>query len=107
MIIPEDERYRAISSLHFGVEISDDQYVTLEHGIEAWKSFNGDPYDLRTRNCISFIAQMARLIGLNVADVNTLDPAVFLESVKNANLGRITADAGLGAEHLTASQGSN
>ena len=93
MIIPEDERYRAVSVLHFSVEISDDQYVALQRGIEAWKD-NGDPYDLRTRNCISFVAQMARLVDLKVGDMNTLDPAAFLESVKQANLARINADAG-------------
>ena len=93
MIIPEDERYRGASVLHFSIEINDDQYMALERGIEAWKA-NGDPYDLRTRNCISFVAQMARLVDLKVGDVHTLDPAAFLESVKQANLARINADAG-------------
>jgi len=93
MIIPQDERYRGVSVLHFSVEISDEQYVTLERGIDAWKD-NGDPYDLHTRNCISFVAQMARLVDLKVGDVHTLDPAAFLESVKQANLARINADAG-------------
>ena len=105
MIIPQDARYRAVSVLHFSVEISDEQYVALESGIEAWKD-NGDPYDLRTRNCISFVAQMARLVDLKVAAANTLDPAAFLESVKQANLARINADAELVA-NPTAHQASN
>jgi hypothetical protein len=92
MIIPQDERYRAVSVRHFSVEISDAQYVALERGIEAWKD-NGDPYVLHTRNCISFVAQMARLVDLKVGDVHTMDPAAFLESVKQANLARINADA--------------
>ena len=93
MIIPQDERYRAISVLHFSVVISDEQYLALERGIEVWQA-NGDPYDLHTRNCISFVAQMARLVDLKVGAANTLDPAAFLESVKQANLARINADAG-------------
>ena len=105
MIIPEDERYRGVSVLHFSVEISDDQYVALERGIESWKD-NGDPYDLRSRNCVSFVAQMARLVDLKVGDADTLDPAAFLESVKRANLARINADAGLVA-NATAPQAPN
>lgn len=100
MIIPEDERYRGVSVPHFSVEISDDQYVDLERGIESWKD-NGDPYDLRTRNCISFVAQMARLVDLKVGDMSTLDPAAFLESIKRANMARINADAGLEANPTT------
>ena len=92
-IIPEDERYRTVSTLHFSVVVSDEQYAALSRGIEAWRSVKGDPYDLNKRNCITFIAEMARLAGLKVGGVATMDPAVFLESVKRDNLERIAADA--------------
>jgi len=92
-IIPEDDRYRAVSTLHFSVVVSDEQYASLSRGIDAWRSVKGDPYDLNNRNCITFIAEMARLAGLKVAASATLDPAVFLESVRRANLERIAADA--------------
>jgi len=95
MIIPEDQRYRSVSSLHFSVEISDEQYAALQQGIDAWRSVPGDPYDLKKRNCISFIAEMARLVNLKVPDVTTLDPAAFLERTRQANLERIKADAAL------------
>jgi hypothetical protein len=90
-IIPEDQRYRAVSVFHFAVEISDEQYLKLRRGIEEWRSVPGDPYDLHKRNCITFIARMVELVGLKAGGATTLDPAVFLEQVRLANPSRIEA----------------
>ena len=38
---------------------------------------------------------MARLVDLKVGEPDTLDPAAYLERVKQANLARIKADAEL------------
>ncbi len=89
-----DPHFLPISKLHFWVVISDDQYAALKRGIEAWDTAPGHPYSLKTRNCLTFEAEMARLTGLTAPPPASLDPARYLEEIKAANRGKVELPAG-------------
>jgi hypothetical protein len=84
-----DPHFLPISKLHFWVVISDEQYLALTRGIAAWDSFPGHPYSLKTRNCLTFEAEMARLVGLVAPPPASLDPSRYLEDIKAANRDRV------------------
>ena len=77
--------YLAVSKAQFSLTIPDERYRALLEAIEAWRSVKGDPYDLHTRNCITFVGEMAKVLGLSVGDERTQDPARFLEDVRRRN----------------------
>jgi hypothetical protein len=80
-----DPRYTAVSRLHFQMTLTDDEYAALKRSVAEW----GDAYDLDNRNCIAFVAALARAVGLNVGEAKGRDPAKFLEAVRKANAARL------------------
>lgn len=84
-VIDSRKDYLAVSRKHFSIDITDDQYRNLIQAVRAWESVKGDPYDLHTRNCITFVGEMARALGLNVGDERITDPSRFLEDLRSLN----------------------
>jgi hypothetical protein len=78
---------------HFWVEISDEQYRALRERIDTWTRPPGSDYNLYRRNCIIFVADLARQLGLSVGDTTTLKPEVFLSEMTRLNETRIALGA--------------
>lgn len=92
-VIDSAKGYLAMSHREFAVRVSDARYQSLLDAVAAWRSAPGDPYDLRHRNCVTFVAAMARAIGLDVGDDRTLDPMRFLTDLRRRNMALIAPDA--------------
>lgn len=88
-----DAGYVARSTPHFWVEISDDAYRALRERIDAWTRPPGSDYNLNRRNCIHFVADLARQLGLGVGDTRTLKPEVFLAETTKLNETRVALGA--------------
>ncbi|HEY1750786.1 MAG TPA: hypothetical protein VGG29_05960 [Caulobacteraceae bacterium] len=86
--------YRKHATLHFTVTLTDAQYQALEARVAWWGAATSPLYNLDGHNCISFVADLASSIGLQVPDAGGRDPARFLEGVKRLNGERLMAAAG-------------
>lgn len=59
--------------------VSDAVYRAVRARADWWHGPEGSLYDLRRRNCISFIADLARVAGLLTAKEPSMKPGTFLE----------------------------
>src|SRR5690606_25244066 len=50
-----------------------------------WNGPDGSVYDLRRRNCITFVADLARLAGLQTAEEPSMKPGTFPEATAALN----------------------
>lgn len=91
-VIDSRKDYLSVSRKHFSIQIDDDQYRRLIEAVRAWEGVDGDPYDLHSRNCITFVGEMARAIGLMVGDERITDPSRFLEDLKARNASVLTPE---------------
>lgn len=80
-----DPRYIAEGRPFLRLAISDDAYRALRARADWWNSPEGRTYDLRRRNCITFIADMARVVGLQTAPEPSMKPGTFLEATAALN----------------------
>lgn len=83
----------ARSDARFSVVLTDDQYARVRALAAAWDPKDGDSrYNLNTRNCVHFVKEAARTIGLTGLDHPTLmkRPRSYLLAVAAANRGMIT-----------------
>ncbi|KQM67514.1 hypothetical protein ASE75_00740 [Sphingomonas sp. Leaf17] len=79
------------SDAQFAMTITDAQYAAVLGLVRQF----GDPvtrYDLKTRNCVHFTKEAARLLGLDGIDQPKLmkKPRSYLKAVGRANIGRVT-----------------
>lgn len=75
------------SRRHLALRLSDARYATVQAAYRRWAAVKGKSYDLDTRNCVHFVAEMARAAGLVVpADPLLMkSPDKFLEAVAARN----------------------
>ncbi|MFU7529384.1 hypothetical protein [Qipengyuania sp. ASV99] len=66
MVLAESERNVRRTNRHFSLTISDAQYRRIIAEVQRWQNAPGKYYDLETRNCIHFVGEMARILGLRV-----------------------------------------
>ncbi|WP_298744724.1 hypothetical protein [uncultured Brevundimonas sp.] len=59
----------------------------LKGRAEWWNTPEGSVYDLRRRNCITFVADLARVAGLRTAPEPSMKPGTFLEATAALNPG--------------------
>jgi hypothetical protein len=90
-VIPEQPVYRDKSTLHFTVEATEAQYLALKVRVAAWAAPGAPLYDLNGHNCITFVAELATILGLATPPPTGRDPGKFLEGVRQLNPGRVTA----------------
>lgn len=90
IVKPADPRYIDDSTPHFWVLISDEQWRVMLEKITWWMTPEGAVYNLKTRNCIHFVGEMARLAGLEPGNMKTWKPAVFMNDTVRRNPGRLT-----------------
>jgi hypothetical protein len=65
--------------------VDDATWYALKARAEWWNTPEGSVYDLRRRNCISFIADLARVVGLQTAEEPSMKPGTFLEETAALN----------------------
>jgi hypothetical protein len=86
--------YIASSRAQFAVVLTDAQYAELRALAQQWSEDGGDSsYNLNRRNCVHFVAEAARRLGLAGLDHPDLmkKPRSYLKAVAAANPGRVIA----------------
>ena len=78
--------YISGSNHHFTLTLTDDEYRLVMSLVEEWRTLPQPSYRLDRRNCVSFVADVARLLGLQ-ADSSGLmrRPKAFLDRVREQN----------------------
>lgn len=86
-MVSAGKAYVGGSRRHLALRLSDARYATVQAAYKRWAAVGGKSYDLDTRNCVHFVAAMARAAGL-VVPVDPLlmkSPDKFLEAVVARN----------------------
>lgn len=78
-------RYVDEGKPYLRLTVSDAAYRAVRARSDWWASPEGWVYDLRRRNCISFIADLARAAGLRTAAEPSMKPGTFLEATAVLN----------------------
>jgi hypothetical protein len=85
--------YIAGSDAQFSVVMSDAQYGAVLRLVDAWSEGKPDSvYRLSDHNCVTFVKEAARIVGLTGLDQPKLmkKPRSYLKAVQAGNAGRIT-----------------
>lgn len=80
-----DPRYVSEGKPYLRLTVSDQAYRAVRERAQWWGSPEGSVYDLRRRNCITFIADLARVAGLRTAGEPSMKPGTFLEATAALN----------------------
>lgn len=80
-----DARYVGEGKPYLRLAVSDAAYRAVRARADWWGSPEGSVYDLRRRNCISFVADLARVAGLRTAAEPSMKPGTFLEATAALN----------------------
>lgn len=78
-------RYVGEGKPYLRLVVSDEAYRAVRARADWWNSPEGSVYDLRRRNCITFIADLARLAGLQTGAEPSMKPGTFLEATAALN----------------------
>ncbi|MFN3557863.1 MAG: hypothetical protein ACK4UQ_01155 [Brevundimonas sp.] len=84
-VLSPDARYIDEGRPYLTLTVSDATYRAIRDRADWWNGPDGSVYDLRRRNCITFIADMARVAGLRVAAEPSMKPGSFLEEMATLN----------------------
>lgn len=87
-----DPRYIETSDAQFSVILTDRQYADILQLVSAWDEKTGNSrYSLNRRNCVHFVKEAARRLGLTGLDQPKLmkRPRSYLDAVEAANTGRV------------------
>ena len=87
MLLRPDDRYLDEGIEYAAVTIPDETWRAMHERLDHWREGPGSTYNLNRRNCISFVAEMARMAGLQTPRENTLSPNGFLEDMVAMNPG--------------------
>lgn len=86
------------SNRHFSMVLSDDQFRQVVALVERWHDLPQPSYSLDRRNCVTFVAEVAELLGLEAETRGLMRrPRAFLDRVRERNAERIAAAAGVAA----------
>ncbi len=95
--------YVASSDAQFSVVMTDAQYVAVLRLVDAWSEGKPDSvYRLGDHNCVHFVKEAARLVGLSALDQPGLmkKPRSYLKAVLAGNAGRVTPIEMHGKQYL-------
>jgi hypothetical protein len=86
-VVVEGERQIARSDRQFALVLSDAQYRSVLSVVERWRGRPQPSYHLNRRNCVHFVAELARAVGLRVENADRLmkRPRSFLQHVRSLN----------------------
>ncbi len=85
VVTEPDARYVSEGKPFLALTVDDATWHALRARAEWWNSPEGSVYDLRRRNCITFIADLARVVGLRTAQEPSMKPGTFLEATAALN----------------------
>jgi hypothetical protein len=85
VVTAPDARYVNEGHPFLRLTLDDATWRALKARAEWWNSREGSVYDLRRRNCISFVADLARVAGLRTAREPSMKPGTFLEATAALN----------------------
>jgi len=85
VVASPDARYVDEGRPFLELTIDDATWYALKARADWWNSPEGSVYDLRRRNCITFIADLARVVGLRTAPEPSMKPGSFLEATAALN----------------------
>ena len=92
----EKPKYIKSTNRHFSLSLSDEQYRKVKALAASWEDAPGKFYDLEKRNCIHFVGEIARLLGLKVEYPASMlrRPKKWLNHITSMNpqLGAATVD---------------
>lgn len=80
-----DARYIGEGQAFLRLTVDDATYRAVRARADFWSTPEGSVYDLRRRNCISFVADLARVAGLRTASEPSMKPGTFLEATAALN----------------------
>jgi hypothetical protein len=80
-----DTRYIDEGKAYLRLVVDDATYRAVRARADWWNSPEGSVYDLRRRNCITFIADLARVAGLRTEGEPSMRPGRFLAGVAALN----------------------
>jgi hypothetical protein len=86
-IVVEGARQMARSTRQFAITLSEERYQAVAAVVEQWRNLPQPSYNLNHRNCVHFVAELARAAGLRVEEVPRLmkRPRSFLLHVRALN----------------------
>src|SRR5256885_472655 len=86
--VPLRDGYVAEATFHFSFPITDERARAVLAAAQKWRNAPQPSYDLWSRNCVTFIRDIAVAAGLSVAtdNKNRFDPRAFLDDVAARNL---------------------
>lgn len=87
VVIGADDAYVAKDRPYFSFALSDGQYAAVLAAVERWRNYPQPSYDLDTHNCVTFVKEIAAIVGLATSDDPSFvrDPAAFLADLKSRN----------------------
>jgi hypothetical protein len=93
VVSDHDAGYVNHSDSHFTLPISDEEYDRVMATVQRWRTRRQPSYDLATRNCIHFVAEIAASIGMRADTPKGLmkKPRSYLEYLTEANRAWLTA----------------
>lgn len=85
VVATPEARYVGEGKPYLRMTVSDAVYRAVRGRSDWWNGPEGSLYDLRRRNCISFVADLARVAGLQTAKEPSMKPGTFLEATAALN----------------------
>lgn len=85
VVATPEARYIGEGKGYLTVTVSDEVYTAIRARADWWNGPEGWTYDLRRRNCITFIADLARVAGLQTAAEPSMKPGSFLQATADLN----------------------
>ena len=94
-IVTHSQDYVAKSQRHFALTLSDAEYRAVLALVERWRGLPQPSYSLERRNCVSFVAEVAKLVGLSAGHDSRLikRPHGYLAKITRENAVAIAARA--------------
>ncbi len=95
VILVEKDKWLTKTNRHFTLAMTDAQYRKVRALVESWRNAPGRYYDLKTRNCIHFVGEIGKIMGLEVGYPEKLlrQPKSWLNYITGLN-------PSLGAEEI-------
>jgi hypothetical protein len=94
-VISESPAYVARGRRHFSMVLTDAQYAAVVALVERWRALPQPSYRLGRRNCVTFLAEVAALLGLRADPAGFMRrPRAFLDRLLDRNRARILARQG-------------
>lgn len=86
-IISSKPSYVAKSDSHFAFTITDEEYRKVLATVEKWRTLDQPSYNLNSRNCVFFTADIARTLGMAAETPKPLmkKPRSYLQFLTRSN----------------------